>query len=259
MHRHASPFFRNELLALPASNFRATRCWLSQNLKDPASDAEKECWKDKLLSEKLQVDDLDDAGGYYKSLGCSKVSSDYDIKQAFRQATVDFKEIARRHHPDKRASGDVESQRLFDNAKTKFDFQKQAMDVIGTPGAPDPALGIGYPERVKYDRECEALREKFASAFKTAYSNLSFADRAAQRAKESERASVYAKKVETEVKNKSLSNLERLLQVWEKHGQQTNRVRQCFMDAVSYDNLSLSDIARKVRLKAYATGKNPWN
>ena len=80
-------------LALPRSNYRATRCWLSSTLKDPACDNKKECWKDNLLPDSKKVDDLEDIEGYYKSLGCHKVSSDAEIASSFHKVSAEFKKL----------------------------------------------------------------------------------------------------------------------------------------------------------------------
>ena len=57
------------LLALPPSDYRIARCFLSNNLTSPADDSEKVCWGENLIGAGVECEDLKDPHGYYKALG----------------------------------------------------------------------------------------------------------------------------------------------------------------------------------------------
>ena len=71
----------NQHLGLPTSNWLATRCYLSQNLRGKATSNEQLAWDSDLLSEANSINDFEDPGGHYQALGCNKLSSDGDIVQ----------------------------------------------------------------------------------------------------------------------------------------------------------------------------------
>ena len=59
---------------------------MSNNLTSPADDSEKVCWGENLLRDYVEFEDLKDPYGYYKALGCKKISSDEDIGVALKKA-----------------------------------------------------------------------------------------------------------------------------------------------------------------------------
>ena len=89
------------LLALPPSDYRIARCFLSNNLTSPADDSEEVYWGENLLGAKVECEDLEDPDGYYKDLGCKKMSSDEDVGVTLNKSKKGFFGIGRTHHPDK--------------------------------------------------------------------------------------------------------------------------------------------------------------
>ena len=57
------------LLALPPSDYRIARCFLSNNLPSPADNSEKVCWGENILGYYVECGYLEDPYGYYKALG----------------------------------------------------------------------------------------------------------------------------------------------------------------------------------------------
>ena len=89
------------LLALPTSDYRIARCFLSNNITSPADYSENVCWRENLLGADVECEDLEDPNGYYKALGCKKMSSDEDIGVALKKAKKGFFGIGITHQPDK--------------------------------------------------------------------------------------------------------------------------------------------------------------
>ena len=89
------------LLVFPPSDYRIARCFLSNNLTSPADDSEKVCWGENLLGADVLYKDLEDPDGYYKALGCKKMSSDEDIGVALKKPKKGFFGLDRTHHPEK--------------------------------------------------------------------------------------------------------------------------------------------------------------
>ena len=73
-------------MALPPYDYRIARCFLSNNLTSPADDSEKVCWGENLIGADVECEDLKYPYGYYKALGCKKISSDDDIGVALKKA-----------------------------------------------------------------------------------------------------------------------------------------------------------------------------
>ena len=71
---------------LPPYDYRIARCFLSNNLTSPADNSEKVCWGENLLGADFECVDLEDPYGYYKALGCKKLSSDEDIGVALKKS-----------------------------------------------------------------------------------------------------------------------------------------------------------------------------
>ena len=59
-------------------------------ITSPVDDLEKVCWGENLLGADVQCEDLEDPYGYYKALGCNKMSSDEDIGVALKKAKKGF-------------------------------------------------------------------------------------------------------------------------------------------------------------------------
>ena len=84
---------------------------MSNNLPCPANDSEKVCWGGDLLGADVECEDLEYPDGYYKALGCKKISSDDDIGVALKKSKNGFFGLGRTHHPDK--TEDKEKIELF--------------------------------------------------------------------------------------------------------------------------------------------------
>ena len=78
------------LLVLPPYDYRIARCFLSNNLTSPANDSENLCWGENILGADVECEDLEDPYGYYKDIGCNKMSSDEDIGVALKKAKKCF-------------------------------------------------------------------------------------------------------------------------------------------------------------------------
>ena len=63
---------------------------MSNNLTSPANDLEKVCWGEDLIGAYVECEDLKDPYGYYKALGCKKISSDEDIGVVLKKAKKGF-------------------------------------------------------------------------------------------------------------------------------------------------------------------------
>ena len=81
------------LLALPPSDYRATRCQLAKELQAPATADERLFWDKSVIPDhsfppSVNKDDcgndFEDPLGYYALLGCSKTSCDSDIEAAYQ-------------------------------------------------------------------------------------------------------------------------------------------------------------------------------
>ena len=70
---------------------------MSNNLTSPANDSEKVCWGKNLLGADVECEDLEDPDGYYKALGCKKISSDEDIGVALKKAKKGLSGLGRTH------------------------------------------------------------------------------------------------------------------------------------------------------------------
>ena len=75
---------------LPPSDYCIARCFLSNNLTSPVDNSEKVCWGENLIGDDVEFEDLKYPYGYYKALGCNKMSSDEDIGVALKKAKKGF-------------------------------------------------------------------------------------------------------------------------------------------------------------------------
>ena len=67
------------LLALPPSDYRIARCFLSNNIPSPANDPEKVCWGENILGADVECEDLENPDGYYTALGCKNMEVNIDL------------------------------------------------------------------------------------------------------------------------------------------------------------------------------------
>ena len=112
-----------------------------------------------LLGAYVECEDLEDPDGYYKALGCKKISSDEDIWVVLKKAKRGFFGLGRTHHPDK--TEDKEKLELFKKAKEQYKLQKTAFETLGTLNL----MGNAYADRFIYDRKGEELCSKFTTVF----------------------------------------------------------------------------------------------
>ena len=232
------------LLALPAPNFRLDRDCLASELSDPASNHERSCWSDLLLSK--QCNDLEDPEGLYASINSKKTDSDNTIQINFDRCKTEFKLLALTHHPDK-TSDPAKNQKFLD-AKEVYEFQQEAFKILHTMISNES--GTSYPDRFKYDQKGEELRKEFTAEFEKVYPDLSFAQRAEQILDAKSREDIYAKKRATEDENKGLSGLDAVKATWKKTGHQDNWSRYCVWKALQ-DGYTQADIARHIRITVY--------
>ena len=142
--------------------------FFSNNLTSPADDSEEGCGGENLLGDDVECEDLADPDGYYKALGCKKMSSDDDIGVAPKKAKKGFFGLGRTRHPDK--TEDKEKIELFKKAKEQYKLQKTAFETLGTLNL----MGNAYADRVIYDRKGGKLRSKFTTVFEELYPNSTF-------------------------------------------------------------------------------------
>jgi hypothetical protein len=104
-------------LALTCSDFRTERCLLSKDLRDPADENKKLCWRDAVnYCQDIQVDNLEDPDGLYSLLNASKTTrSDKEISEKFRLYRQGYLKLAATHHPDKVPDSDPSK-----SEKTKY-------------------------------------------------------------------------------------------------------------------------------------------
>ena len=89
-----------------------------QIISPPANGLEKVFWGENLLGADVQCEDLEDPNGYYKALGCKKISSDEDIWVALKKAKKGLSGLGRTHHSDKTKEKDKIE--LFKKAKEQY-------------------------------------------------------------------------------------------------------------------------------------------
>ena len=78
------------MLVLPLSDYCIDWYFLSNNLTSPANYSENICWGENLIGADVKCEYLKDPYGYYKALGCKKISSDEDIGVALKKAKKGF-------------------------------------------------------------------------------------------------------------------------------------------------------------------------
>ena len=155
---------------------------MSNILTSPADDLEKVCWGENLLGADVDCEDLEDPDGYYKALGCKKISSDEDIGVALKKAKKGFFGLGRTCHPEK--TEDKEKIELFKKAKEQYELQNTAFETLSTLNI----MGNAYANRVIYDRKGEELRSKFTTVFEERYPESTFSQRATEIKLEAERS-----------------------------------------------------------------------
>ena len=238
--------------ALPPSDYRVGRCFLSVNLSDPATDDERLCWTldNILLPKELHGKDLEDYKGYYNVLGCSKSSSDDEIKAAYKAKHKIYLEVALVNHPDK--TRDSAKHLVHEQARGLWVKQKEAYETLGSLNV----AGNAFADRVNYDLKGESYRKSFSEAFQQKFESETFDTKAAEIRVEIERAEIFAKGHATRKRKKeeSVPFLDRVARDWKKTGQQDNKSRVSVHNALMA-GYSKSVIAREVRLQVYSTTK----
>ena len=174
---------------------------MSNNLTFPANDSEKVCWGENLIGDDVEREDLEDPDGYYKALGCRKMSSDEDIGVALKKAKKGFFGLGRTHHPDK--TEDKEKIELFNKPKEQYKLQKTSFETLVTLNL----MGNTYADRVIYDIKGEELRSKFTTVFEEQCPDSTFAQRATDIKLESEQAMVFSRGQTTRFKKKDMDVL----------------------------------------------------
>ena len=197
-----------KLLALPESNRRDDRCHcvgdcnLCVHLTNPADEDEKLCWdKDLITLDDLPDDvdlvpqDFEDPRGLYACLGCglSKVSSQAEIKAAYKREKKLFHQNSLKTHPDKNPDNPnaAEEFRAVQERWNQADF---AYSILG-----NNAFGM-FIDRYNYDRGGERIREAFKIAFEAANPGKTFKVMADELREKKERAERYERKKECNYK-----------------------------------------------------------
>ena len=139
------------LFALPPSDWQAIRCTLSKELKDPASEEARLAWDNDQLPEKNRYDDFENPKGFYKLLGCSKVSSDDDIARAVKREKKRNKSKIVKYHHDKNMDK-PEEERQPTTAKYRHYKNKMELIVCVEEGFGSPDANGHYQKRVQYDQ-----------------------------------------------------------------------------------------------------------
>ena len=142
------------LPALGPSDWRAARCALSQELFDPANNDEKLKWDIDLLPVSMQpnknCNDLEDVDGHYSIIECSKISSDYDVKESFNEKWRANKRKVLKFHPDK-STADGQKYAKAKSVRDKLQAVKEVLCHKDADGC--------YRNRVSYDQKGEKLRQ----------------------------------------------------------------------------------------------------
>ena len=136
-------------------SLRAGRCQLSQDLIDPASPDERISWDPDLLEPHDRCDDLEDPKGFYKSLGCSKMSSDHQLAQDYALIRRAFRGMAMKCHPDRTTDKRLHAKFSWENMQ--WNHADRAYKILGA--ADDSGC---FSSRVKYDLDGERRRKEMA-------------------------------------------------------------------------------------------------
>ena len=73
------------MLELPLSNWRACQCNAAKNLTESTAEEEKAAWDQYLMPARKQFDNFEDSHGYYRVLGCRKLSSDKEVDTSLKR------------------------------------------------------------------------------------------------------------------------------------------------------------------------------
>lgn len=141
--------------ALPPSDWRALRCQLPQDLRDPVTADDKLIWDFDLLTEAQKPSgacaNLEDIYGYYKVVGCSKTTSDAELKEKVEKSIVEEKRKMARYHQDRSATA---NEQKYSKAKRKWEALKRCRNELCT--SDDNGC---FARRVNYDKKGEELVE----------------------------------------------------------------------------------------------------
>ena len=129
-------------------SWRDARCSISKDLFDPAPLDERLTWDNDLVDIDDRCHDLEDPQGYYKSLGCTKISSDDNIACEYKRQRKKYRGIALKCHPDK--TQDRNRHEKFRRTDTKWNCVQRAWCVLGA--VDDSGC---FASCVAYDREGE--------------------------------------------------------------------------------------------------------
>ena len=88
------------MLALTLFNWCACRCNLEIYITKPAPEEEKAAWDKDLMPVRKRFDSFEDSQGYYRILGCRKLSSDEYVDATFKREKKKILSIARKSHPE---------------------------------------------------------------------------------------------------------------------------------------------------------------
>jgi len=250
-------------------SWRDARCCLSKDLFEPAPSDERLTWDNDLIGIDDRAEDLEDPQGHYKSLRCSKVTSDDDIDREFKRQRKKYRIIALKCHPDKTA--DVNRHEKFQRADMRWNRVQRSFGVLGA--ADDSGC---YALRVSYDREGERRRDvmevvraisfyfcyiDFKSPLKlhlfyfvikamNAVYNVDTSQRASDIKEMLKRDSIYKKRSSNITTQASMPILTKIAKRWMKNGQQHNHTRLLLCNAfdAQYSN---SEIALQIRRYAF--------
>eukprot|EP00956_Cyclotella_meneghiniana_P042592 scaffold248579_cov38-Cyclotella_meneghiniana.AAC.1 len=254
-----------KLLALPESNWRAGRCHCVGEcrycvlLTDPADDDEKYCWDKSLITLDDLPDDVDiipenfeDPRGLYANLGSglSKVSSQAEIKAAWKKEKKLFHQNSLKTHPDKNPDNPnaAEEFRAVQERWNKADF---AFSILGND------FGL-FIDRYNYDHDGERLREAFKRAFEAANPGKSFKVMADELREKKERAERYERRNATTMARAAGGDslFDRIAKRWKDDGlcgtraQATNGLRCLIVDAFR-EGSTPSELSRFLRTSLY--------
>ena len=225
---------------------------MSNDITSPAEYSEKVCWGENLLGADVECEDLEDPNGYYKALGCKKMSSDEDVGVALNKSKKGFFGIGITHHPDKTEYKDKIE--LFKKAKEQYELQTTEFETSGSLNL----MGNAYADRVIYDRKGEDPRGKFSDVFEERYPDSKFSQRATDIKLEAERAKIFSKGQATRVKKKGMEALQDVANKWNNAGHEDNFYRAAILRAFD-EGHTRTEVIRHIRLEVYNLTKKPWD
>lgn len=197
---------------LPPSDWRALRCSSSGQLREPATEDEKLVWDYMLLPLEYKkggcLKDFEDPDGHYSILGCTKTSSDEDIRQGYRNEVKHHRDTALQVHPDR--SNRPNDGDAIRSLNARYERVQESFAILGSQ-----ADDGSRQNRVDYDKCGEEIRDLFKAAYDKKF-GVSFEEGAALVRMEQDRGQIYEKRDATNISREAEGVLTKVCRLWSK-------------------------------------------